>query len=924
MKLMALGLMLFVVCTPLSLQAAGDDKPALAGVGGAAGIGQYPPSTWGVAATTIRNPTSTDQHLLVTFNFEETPTLQFAVDVWIPAKSRRSIWMPIRTNGFEVQEFNAVSLPLRQQLFDRSSGKEIELGQASGLITAARDRWITGMLSDADDADDDQISVALAMRRAVEYSQRMAYLNERALPTMVAGWQGMNGLVIAKEELALDSAQTQALRQWLLSGGKLWVMVDQIDPQVMAQLLGETWTVEVVDRVPLSTVKIESASAQLPTDHLISLDDELVLSVDGQKIITLPQDEGARGKALDTVRKHLDKMMSRSDKRQGDRFALRITGAVPGDVVTDVIDAVRIAGGVDAVVTRDHEKPVDFVRVLQRDFEVVHTVNGWPASLRKPVGKGWLMLTTLGSRGWMEPRLVPQNNVDGTEAKDDKGRRMMTRGYIAHRPMRDLADWFHQDRREQVLSPAAFNDYVGQQIGYSIVSRGVVLWVLAAFTLSLFGAGMWFSRSGRLEHLAWVGAAMALVVTLVLIVVGQANRSSVPMTVAQAQFVQIASDQQQASSNGLITIYNDGTGEANATLGSEAGGLILPADLSENLTRKVRMVWTDFDRWHWENIGMLSGANTRAIFEHVTPLNKPVDARLTFNDQGAVMRVRTGDLGAMSNLLIATPHGVLATRSGSEGALLSSQNDTLPAGQFSGAGVIDDMQRRRQDVLRLLMGQQQETAGKQGKSGSPSIAGVGIPGRQRSVPFPDRPTVLGWADALPMGFTLPDAKQQLGSALVSIPITIERPADGTKVAIPAAFLPYRVVRGIYGPTPAIFVEEQRIWNNTSGPGTLPLSFQIPRELLPIKLDGATFRLDIGGPNTVVEVLVERDGTLAALIKKESYDGLIEVAVPAGDLKVSATGEVLIVVRVGYMNPEERTLWQIRSVSLEVQGTTTAP
>src|SRR5690606_6448554 len=113
---------------------------------------------------------------------------------------------------------------------------------------------------------------------------------------------------------------------------------------------------------------------------------------------------------------------------------------------------------------------------------------------------------------------------------------------------------------------------------------------------------------------------------------------------------------------------------------------------------------------------------------------------------------------------------------------------------------------------------------------------------------------------------------------------------------------------------------QRTWNNSSGPGTLPLAFKIPRELLPIKLDGATFRLDIGGPNTVVDVLVERGDNLASLIKKKAHNGLIEVSVPANDLKVNATGEVLVVVRVEYLNPDERTLWQIRSVSLEVQGT----
>ncbi len=914
----SLGLMLPMLCLlMLSPAAAQDEKPALAGVGGAAGIGQYPPAAWGVAATSIRNPTSTDRHLLVTFNFDDTPTLQFAAEVWVPADCRRSIWLPIRTNAFEVEEFRAVSLPLRQQLFDRTDGKDVELGQAQGMLTAARDRWITGMLADSDDEDDDQISAALAMRRAVEYSQRLAYLNERSLPTMVAGWQGMSGLVIAKRELALDSAQTQALRQWLLSGGKLWVMVDQVDHHVMSQLLGETWSIEPVDRVPLSTVKVEQAGAAVKPDHLIALNDELELSLNGQKIATLAHEETARKRSLDAFRNRLQQLVEREDRRDATPVALRISGAVPGEVVTDLLDAVRSSGATDATVSRDHEKPVDFVRVLQRDFEVVHTVGGWPASMRKPVGKGWLMLTTVGSRGWMEPRLVPQVNVDGSEAKDNKGRRMMMQGHIAHRPLRDLADWFHQDRREQVLAPASFDSYLGEQIGYSIVSRGTVMWVLATFTMALLGVGLWLWRLDQLERLALIGMTMALSVTIILMVVGQANRSSVPMTVAQAQFVQIASDQQQAGSSGLITIYNDGSGGADVTLGARAGGLILPAELSENLTRKVRMVWTDFDRWHWENIGMLSGANTRATFEHVTPLKLPVQATLSFTEDGVVMRVLTGELGAMSNVLIATPHGVLATRQGGDGTLIAGQGDALPPGQFVAAGVIDDAQRRRQDVLRMLMGGQESPVKGPASPGKALTTGGG---RQRSLPFPERPTLLAWADALPMGFELPKAKQQMGSALISIPITIEPPAAGTKVSIPSAFLPYRIVRGRYGPTPAVYVEDQRTWNSSSGPGALPLAFRLPRELLPFKAEAARFRLDISGPGTTVEVLVDRQGTAVPLLTRQSPEGLIELDLPAGDLAVSADGDLLVIVRVRHMNAADRTLWQVRSVSLEVKGT----
>lgn len=934
MRLLTLSVMLLVTLLPLPhVHAAADDRPAISGAGGAAGIGQYPPNSWGVAATTIRNPTAQDQQLLVTFNFEESANLQFAVDVWIPAGTRRSVWIPIRTNSFEVNEYRALTLPLRQQLIDPRGSQPVILGEAQGLLTATRDRWITGMLADGDDSDDDAISAALALRRAVDFSQRMAYMSEQGLPTMAAGWQGLNGLVIAKNSPEIDSAQIQALRQWLLGGGKLWVMLDEVTPQSMAALLGETWSLEVVDRVPLSTVRVEGASlASVPSTH-VTVDDDRVVTLDGRKVATLPVDDDARLKSLESLKRAMQKKFDDQDLDGDTQVAIRVSGGVSGAVVTDVVDAIRATGGNDVVIQRDHERPVDLVRVLSRDFEVTHSIGGWPAALRKPVGKGWLMVTTLGARGWIEPRLLPQTNIDGTEALSDKGKRMMMNGHIALRPLRDLADWFHQDRRVEALPPQAFDAFLGEQIGYSIVSRGTVMWVLMLFSFSLLGVGFYLSRSGRLEHLAWIGASIAIVVTLVLIIIGKANQSSVPMTVAQAQFVQIAPDQQQASISGLLTIYNpssggegadttgkSGDGDSNATLQAEAGGLILPDDLSRLATRRVRMVWTDFDRWHWQNVSLPSGANTRATFEHVTPLSKPVSVKMTFDEKGAVGHVVSGELGALSNMLIATPSGTLAVQGKADGSFTATAADALAAGQYISAGVLDDAQRRRQDVLRILLGDSRGQSGDAAKDQSTTGAGqVTINGRSRKLPFPDSPTLIGWADAMPLGFVLPKAKQTLSTSLVSIPINIERPASGTAVAVPGAFLPYRIPRGQYGPTPAVFVEDQRAWNASSVPGMLPLAFRVPQALLPLRITKARFTLDITAPNASVEILVDRGGKLTTIQTLSAPNGATTIDLPAENVQPNATGEIIAGFRVNYINPAERTLWQVNDARLEIHG-----
>jgi len=916
-----------------------DDKgPSISGAGGAAGIGQYPPSSWGVTATTITNPTAEDRQLLVTFNFEESPTLRYGVDVWVPANSRRSVWLPMRTNAFEIEEFKSVTLHLQQNLFERRGDQLVELGEARGLLIAARDRWITGIVADGESDDDDSLSAALAMRRAVDLSRRLAYLNERSLPSMVAGWQGLSGLVITKDKPTLDSAQIEGLRQWLLSGGKLWIMIEQVDPAAMATLLGDAWTPQVVDHVPLSTVAIESSISATALSTKLTVDDARQVSLDGKTLGVIAAEGAARAKTLNAVRDTLRKKLDEGDGSSDQRVHLRIGGAVPGDVAVALVDAIREVGGVDAVVEREHERPVDHARVLPGDMEVTHTINGWPAAMRKPVGKGWLLVTTVGPRGWIEPMLVPQINVDGTEAKNEKDKTILTTGHIAHRPLRDLADWFHSDRRSDPLPPQVFEPYVSEQIGKEIVGRGTVLLVLTAFCVALGLAGWWLGHDGRLEHLAWIGAIAAVVVSIVLIVIGRLNQTSVPMTVAQAQFIQVAPDQQQAITTGYLSIYNPGHDDSDATLQGTAGGLILP-EISSRGTHNIRMVWTDVDRWHWEGVAMPGGANCNATFERITPLDEAVRAIVTFDENGVTGSALTAPFGtnALANMLIATPAGVMATRayhpSGGEhghyrGGVVhlftATPDDVLPPGRYVSTGVVDDVQRRQQDVYRQLLGGPADqsddpmAAAEARNSAKPGAANAGK--RARGVQFPDGPTLLGWAKPLPLGFVLPEAEHQVGSSLVSIPLTIARPAAGARVTIPSPFLPYRLARGRFGATPPVFIENTRQWNSSNIPGTLPLAFRVPAAVLPMKVTGATFTLDVSAANVGVEVLALRGENPVMLKKLDGATAAFTVEIPAENAQPDENGEIYLIVRLTYPpSTVERAMWRVRRAMLEIKG-----
>src|SRR5262249_1789397 len=81
------------------------------------------------------------------------------------------------------------------------------------------------------------------------------------------GFDGIDHFVSAWGRLADDPAGLRALRQWLERGGKVWVMLDLVDPEVVAPLLGDALDFQVVDRVGLTNFAVqEGEDAQPPED----------------------------------------------------------------------------------------------------------------------------------------------------------------------------------------------------------------------------------------------------------------------------------------------------------------------------------------------------------------------------------------------------------------------------------------------------------------------------------------------------------------------------------------------------------------------------------------------------------------------------------------------------------------------------------
>ncbi len=243
-------------------------------MGGPAGIRRLRPETWGLLGVNVVNAGDRPAELLATLYFAEEANLQYARRLWVPARSRRYSWCPVfappsapppTPDGREVP----AKAEVNSLLFDLSAGKEVlvrdrsERVLESGLVPIHHSRMITAVVSDsgadgeAQATDKAVFEMVAAARQSAGYSDAYADLFEDFFPPIVASLDGLDQLVLASDRLASDPAALTAVRRWLIGGGRLWVMLDQVDPATIELLLGDAARVRVVDRVGLTEVGME-------------------------------------------------------------------------------------------------------------------------------------------------------------------------------------------------------------------------------------------------------------------------------------------------------------------------------------------------------------------------------------------------------------------------------------------------------------------------------------------------------------------------------------------------------------------------------------------------------------------------------------------------------------------------------------------
>ena len=774
------------------------------------------PQHWSMFTIEVANPREEEVRVVTTTYFPNRAATQFGRELWIPPLATRRSWYPVLVP--ELDDPDTKSVESYSLLIDRTTEDERNIPSRSGVLhhmglsSVTKDLPTTAIFGDPD--EDDPMHAAAAMRVSRNKTTLVPGFHQPPLPPLDLLLMNLDQLVISSDRLVDDAAALLAVRRWLFSGGRLWIMLDRVDANTVRLMLGERANWDAVDDVLLDAIEI-------------------------------------------------------TDERP-----------VPEKQTSAL---------------RHFDDPIRMVRLLVEDVEVTHSVNGWPAAFWCRAGRGEVLLTTVEARAWYRP----------WTDQDDKPKdgRMRSR-FVTTLPLRTLGERFLTDRYQPTRaasspSTAALEVMTTAAIGHQVLSRSLVVCLLGGFCLCLLAAGIILSGFGRGAWMGWLGPALAVLATTIIGVAGSSSRDATPRSAAVGQFIEADPLFNELRTSGTLAMYNPT--QSDQRLGSHGNGIFIPRSIAGSGTT-ARMIWTDLENWHWENVNLESGIQL-ATFSHNAIVGSAVSATATFDQEGLVGNLQAGPLNGCADAVLVTKSGTaLDAQLQADNSFVGRSADIFSPGQFATDAMISEKQRQQQAVIASLIESEDWRS-----SGSEL-------------------TLLTWVDPLPLPFDINDPERMTGNDLLAVPIRLRRPAMGTRVSIPAPLVTYRAVQRKGGSITSAYSNIDRQWLGPLARATRAnLQIDLPREVLPLEVVGIDILLKIRAPQRHLRFL--KGGVDDDLV-------LEEISSPVGDkqfrlddaehLQFDREGRLQIVVDVGRHPVEDDDMisksgWQIDALSFQVDG-----
>ena len=438
------------------------------------------------------------------------------------------------------------------------------------------------------------------------------------------------------------------------------------------------------------------------------------------------------------------------------------------------------------------ETDLPMVRVLQQGGRVRFDVDGWPAAIEMNVGYGQIVLTTLDSRAWIEP----------STKKSTKGESFQS----TYQP-RVWAKYFAVDANE-TKSSLPLNEqlaYPINQIGNPVVPREWVAVALIGFFVLLMMLGLWIAYIGRSASLGWLVPCATILVSVGLVSAANWMRRDIPESLSRFQMVEVSNDGSFAQIREQAAVFL-GTA-ASMQLESSHDGI---ARTSETLASGVpSFVQNDFQKWSLANDAWPPGVWR---YEADTTVPAPqLIARGTLSKDGLRVRLPENVPWNLEDPILSFSTGDPLLCEPSDGGFIVNTTIDVDGDRWIAGSLLSDEQQRRLEIYRTFF--------------KPD----------KTIQRPTR-RLYGWTPPWSHSNWNRELKQ-LGSALVSIPIELERPMIGTEIFVPHGLI--RLQRDMTNVSlTATFDDRTGVWRKENSEGAdVGLAIYIAARSCPIRCFG---------------------------------------------------------------------------------------
>lgn len=553
--------------------------------------------------------------------------------------------------------------------------------------------------------------------------------------------------------------------------------------------------------------------------------------------------------------------------KEGQIWPEEVLGDRWGLSILDWVDATHfVIKGPSGETPQELDKGVRLARVCAPGFEVTHSINGVPAALRKPVGRGQIVVSTLAPGGWLDPTGAATPALADLQA------------FVA--PPEDARVFGVADMR-------IFDSHVRAAIGHEIVARSTVLLVLGLGVGAALLAAAWAARKRRLELASVAIGVIAVGSGGVLVGIGRASQTQTPSMSATDQLVLYADEPGRAEVLARSMVYLSPSDPAtDAGVRQNQGGTLVAERSGSGAVKQT--TWSGTERSVIEGLDLRPGA-TSIFTVHVGVREVPeVHATLGVDASGIQGRLDLGDMQGRERPLLVTAAGSRLLEIDSAGSLSSREG----AGQ---SAIQSEEQLAQARVVQDLC---------------------------EGTWYPNKPVILVWGDLLDIGLQYPAAEK--GNSLRAIPVKFEKPKAGSEVLLPSVLLSPEPIRGeIAGrKSGVVYDTAKRSWLSAiHQPMLVMMGFRPLASFGMADIASADLMLDLRAPGCTFEVVVVRDGKFRVVSRGSNPAGPIVLTLAGEDApQMDESGRVLIGVDIrGDESLADGPGWSLRSMELSVRG-----